>query len=165
MIIIAWCFDNDIDCCSSLVLQLQRARSPHACRHHGHAHIQVKLMIIIIMVIIIIMSQGHDDHDPHGHVLTFNDVTAVLPMWGRKTRMVQCLTQCSRWSSSSSSSLSTSCSSSSQSTLSPSSSSSLTCSVPLLGDNHNDVGGLRRHLPNHLVWKAHRRGTFILILN
>ena len=165
MIIIAWCFDNDIDCCSSLVLQLQRACSPHACCHHGHAHIQVKLMIIIIMVIIIIMSQGHDDHDPHCHVPTFNDVTAVLPMWGRKTRMVQCLTQCSRWSSSSSSSLSTPCSSSSQSTLSPSSSSSLTCSVPLLGNNHNDVGGLRRHLPNHLVWKAHRRGTFILILN
>ena len=76
-------------------------------------------------------------------------------MWGRRTRRVQCLTQCSRWSSSPLPS-----SSSSSST----SSSSLTCSVPLLGDNHDDVGGLRRHLPNHLVWQADRRGTWSLLI-
>jgi len=30
--------------------------------------------------------------------------------------------------------------------------------VSLLGNNHDDVGGLWRHLPNHLVWQADRRG-------
>ena len=30
--------------------------------------------------------------------------------------------------------------------------------VPVLGDHHDDVCGLRGHLPRHLVWKTHRRG-------
>ena len=30
--------------------------------------------------------------------------------------------------------------------------------VSLLGNNHDDVGRLWRHLPNHLVWQADRRG-------
>ena len=111
------------------------------------------LMLVVIMGMLIfrLYWSDHNQKDQDND----NDVTAVLPMWGRRTRRVQCLTQCSRWSSSPLPS-----SSSSSST----SSSSLTCSVPLLGDNHDDVGGLWRHLPNHLVWQADRRGTWSLLI-
>ena len=135
---------HNIDYCVSRVLQLQRACAAHAGCHHGHAHIQVTI------------HRNHDDDDNIVNIIDDNDhhhdnaVAAVLPMWGRRTRMVQCLTQCSRWSSTSSSSSSSS---------SISSSSSSTCAVSLLGDHHDDVCGLRRHLSNHLVWQAHRRGT------
>ena len=35
---------------------------------------------------------------------------------------------------------------------------SLKLPVPLLGDHHDDLGGLRRHLSGHLVWQVHRSG-------